>query len=417
MAQTESQLVGAELERVASKVPVLFERDAMFYANIEKRPVEKISARDMRIPLEIRPGGLFGYYDTAGGDLGRGEGPTFEKATINTVNFKYAVEWHKKTQWATDDARKSVVNSVKHLLASAMKEFRRQVDSQLLTDGTGVLGVVSAVSGTGPYTLTLATDGFGARLMRFGQKVNVYNSTLATPRTPGDERQITAIDQDAKTITIAGGAITGITAGDKIVASGLTGANPVGIFGLPYHHNNASTGTWLGLDRATYAEVRANRITASSALSLSHPRRALNKIGERLGMENGLKLACWMHPCQTQAYEELGQLVTMINKTPSDSEKLGLYFDVQQIAGVTVKKHFSWDKTRLDFIVNDIWGRAEMKEAGFYEEEGRRLFEVRGPSGGVAAATLFYLVASFNVFTNNPPGSSYISDLTVPTGY
>jgi hypothetical protein len=58
-----------------------------------------------------------------------------------------------------------------------------------------------------------------------------------------------------------------------------------------------------------------------------------------------------------------------------------------------------------------------MKEAGFYEEEGRRLFEVRGPSGGVAAATLFYLVVSFNTFINNPPGCSYISDLTVPTGY
>jgi hypothetical protein len=98
MAQTESQVVAAELERVDPKVPVLFERDAMFYANVEKRPVEKVSSRDMRIPLEIRPGGLFGYFDPAGGDLGRGEGPSFEKAVISTVSFKYAVEWQKKTQ-------------------------------------------------------------------------------------------------------------------------------------------------------------------------------------------------------------------------------------------------------------------------------------------------------------------------------
>lgn len=417
MAQTETQVVGAELERVASKVPVLFERDAMFYANVEKRPVEKISSRDMRVPLEIRPGGLFGYYDTAGGDLGRGEGPTFEKATINTVNFKYAVEWHKKTQWSTDDASKSVVNSVRHLLANSMKEFRRMVDANLQTGGDGAVGVISVVSGTGPYTLTFGTDGFGTRLLRFGQKVNIYNSTLATPRTSGDERAITAIDHDAKTITISGGAITGITAGDKVVASGLQGANPVGILGVPYHHSNASTGTWLGLNRATYPEVRANRITASGVLALSHPRRALNKIGERLGMENGLKLKAWLHPCQAQAYEELGQLVTQINKSDSAKEGLDLFFDIQQIAGVPVKKHFNWDKTRIDFIVDEVWGRAEMHPAGFYEEEGRRLFEVRGPSGGVAAATLFYLVASFNTFINNPPACSYISDLTVPTGY
>lgn len=416
-AQTESQVVGAELERVSPKVPVLFERDAMFYANVEKRPVEKVSARDMRVPLEIRPGGLFGYYDTAGGDMGRGEGPTFEKATISTVNFKYAVEWHKKAQWATDDARKSVVNSVKHLLANSMKEFRRMVDAQLMTAGDGVCGVISNVSGTGPYTLTLGTDGFGTRLLRFGQKVNVYNSTLATPRTPGDERAITAIDHEAATITIAGGAITGITAGDKIVASGLTGANPVGILGVPYHHSNASTGTWLGMARSDFPEIRANRINAAGALALPHARRALNKIGERLGMENGLKLKAWMHPCQAQAYEELGILISQINKSPSAKEGLDLYFDVQQIAGVPIRKHNNWDKTRIDFVVDEVWGRAEMKPAGFYEEEGRRLFEVRGASGGVAAATLFYLVASFNTFINQPPGCSYIDALTKPTGY
>ena len=263
MAQTESQLVAAELERVDSKIPLLFERDALFYANVEKRTVEKVSNRDMRIPLEIRPGGLFGYFDTAGGDMGRGEGPTFEKATISTVNFKYAVEWHKKTQWATDDARKSLVNNVKHLLANSMKEFRRMVDANLMTGGDGVIGVVSVVSGTGPYTLTLGTDGFGTRLLRIGQKLNIYNSTLSTSRTAGDERQVTNLDHDNKTVTISGGAITGITAGDKLLTSGLTGANPVGIYGVPYHHSNASTGSWLGLDRATYPEVRANRITAS----------------------------------------------------------------------------------------------------------------------------------------------------------
>lgn len=417
MAQTESQVVAAELERVSDKVPVLFERDAMFYANVEKRPVEKVSARDMRVPLEIRPGGLFGYYDTAGGDLGRGEGPTFEKATVSTVNFKYAVEWHKKAQWATDEARKSVVQSVKHLLATSMKEFRRMVDANLMTGGDGVIGTISAVSGTGPYVLTLGTDGFGSRLVRVGQKLNVYSSTVATNRTAGDERVVTKVDEEAKTITVAGGVITGIVAGDKLVQSGLSGANPVGILGVPYHHSNASTGTWLGLDRSTYPEIRANRVTASGGLALTHVRRALNKIGQRLGMENGLKCQAWLHPCQIQAYEELGQAVTLINKGSAANEKLDLFFDVQQLAGVPARKHFNWDKTRIDFVVNEVWGRAEMKEAGFYEEEGRRLFEVRGPSGGVAAATLFYLVVSFNTFINNPPGASYVSDLAVPTGY
>jgi len=417
-AQTESQVVATELERVSPKIPVLFERDSQFYANIGKRPVEKVSSRDMRIPLEIRPGGLFGYFDTAGGDMGRGEGPTFEKGTITTVNFKYAVEWHKKAQWSTDNARKAVQDSVKHLLANSMKELRRAIDVQCMGNGDGVLATISVVGGAGPYVLTTSTtDGFGTRLLRVGHNVNIYNSTLATHKTPADERRITSIDHEAGTVTIAGGAIATITAGDKIVASGLSGANPVGLLGVGYHHNSASTGAWLGLDRATWPEVRANRINAAGALGLTHARRALNKIGERLGMENGLKCEAWMHPCQSQAYEGLGQLVTQINKMPTANEKMDLYYDVQQIAGIRIRKHFNWNKTRIDFVVNEVWGRAEMHPAGFYEEEGRRLFEVRGASGGVAAATLFYLVASFNTFVNQPPGLSYISDLAIPVGY
>jgi len=418
-AMTETQVVAAELERVDPRVPLLFERDAMFYANIEKRPVEIVSARDMRIPLEIRPGGYFGYFDTAGGDMGRGSGPSFEKALISTVNFRYAVEWHKKTQWATDDARKSVVNAVRHLLAVAMKEFRRMVDANLMTKGDGVIGTVSGVAGT-TLTLAGATDGYGTRLLRIGQKINVYDSTLATSRTPleSDEREILTIDHDAKTFTYSGAAIAGpVVAGDKIVSSGLRGANPVGILGVPYHHDNSSTGAWLSLSRATYPEVRAGRITASGALALPHARRALNKIGERLGMENGIKMKAWMHPCQVQQYESIAQLLMQIEKQPTDKQGADMYFEMKQLAGVPIQQHFNWDKTRIDYVVDEVWGRAEMHKTGFYEEEGRRMFEARGTSGGVAAATMFYLVASFNTFINNPPACVYISDLAIPAGY
>jgi len=124
-----------------------------------------------------------------------------------------------------------------------------------------------------------------------------------------------------------------------------------------------------------------------------------------------------MHPCQKQAYEELGQLVTMINKAPKE-EGLNLYFnDNMQIAGCPIKCSYSWDKTRIDLIISDLWGRAEMKSAGFYEVDGRKIFEMRGPSGGVATSQVFYLVVSFNLFVKNPAACSYIDGLTVPVGY
>ena len=74
MAVVESQVAGLELERVIPKIRVLFERDDKFYACIKKRDVEKISNRQMRVPLELRPGGSFQYFTADGGDLGRGGG-------------------------------------------------------------------------------------------------------------------------------------------------------------------------------------------------------------------------------------------------------------------------------------------------------------------------------------------------------
>jgi len=426
MAFTESQVVAAELETVQSKVPVLFDRDSLFYGNIEKRDVEKVSNRDMRVPMEIRPGGRFGYFSPDGGDLGRGDGQSFEKALVSTVHLKHGVEWQKRAQWATDDTRKSVVNAFRQLLAKAMAEFRRQVDSSLMTGGTGAVATVTSVATAGGQdTFTCSTDGFGVRLLRYGQFVSVYDSAFAAARviTPsagaalvGTAAQIDMVDPSAKTFRIKGATTTPV-AGDRIVIEGLAGANPVALLGVPYHHNNASTGTWLGLDRAQFPEIRASRVAAAGPLALAHARLALNRIGDRIGLDNGVKVQAWMHPCQVQAYEELGQLAQVVNRNGGSSQGLDLYFDIQQIAGAPIRRSYSWDKTRIDFIVSEVWGRAEMNPAGFYEEEGRRLFELRGPSGGVATATIFYIVASFNMFINNPAACSYVDTLSVPSGY
>jgi hypothetical protein len=161
------KIVGAELERVLPKVPTLFDRDDTFYSTIEKRPVEVISSRDMRIPLEISPNSKFGYVDIDGGDLGRGDIPAFDKGIINTVNMAQKVEFTAKTNWSTDSNRKAVLQAFRYSLAVSMKEFRRNVDSQCMQDGTGVLGTITSITTSGGVdTYTLTTDGFRARLIR-----------------------------------------------------------------------------------------------------------------------------------------------------------------------------------------------------------------------------------------------------------
>lgn len=421
---SELQVVGTELERVRDKIAVLFERDDKFYSTIEKRDVETISNRDMRIPLALRPGGKPGYFNPSGGDLGLGGGPTWDKAVINAVHIKEAFQWTKSAEWGTDSARKAVLNTVRDLLAKGMKEYRRTVEAYCMTAGDGVLATISTVATNTPvgfdtFTLNPTPDQFGAKLLRFGMDFNIYNAALTTNRTAGAEQTITFYDQVNKQIRCPTGT-AGVIATDKIVASGLTSTPAVGLLGIPYHHNSASTGTWLGFDRSVTPEIRANRTQASGSLALPYPRLAVNKIGDRIGIEDGMKGTAWMHPAQVQAYEELGQLVSQIHKQAKD-ENLDLYFGSNdgnmQMAGASIKKSYLWDKTRIDFIIAEYWGRAELHSAGFYEVDGRKIFELRGDSGGVATSQVFYITCSFNLFVTNPAGCSYIDNLTPPSGY
>jgi len=416
MAVSESQVAALELERVIPKVRVLFERDDKFYAHIKKRDVEKISHRQMRVPLELRPGGSFQYFNPDGGDLGRGGGPTFDKAVLNCVFLSENIEYTKLTQWATDDARKAIINSVRRLTATALDEMRRQLDSQMMQAGDGVIGVVTTdTPASGSNVITLTSDGFGARLVRFDQTVQVWDAALAVNRGKG---KITQWDVENKTISITP-QIPGVIPTDKLVTDGLTApASLPALYGVPYHHSNASAGTWLGFSRSTTPEIRANRVNAGgSGLTLPLPRLAMNKIGNRVGIENNFNPTAWLHPCQMQAYEEIGQLVSIIQKTTKE-EGLNMYFGSNmQLAGASVKPDFSWDKTRIDFVVDEVWGRAEILPIGFYTTDGRKIFEIRGASGGVAAAEIFYMVVGMQTFVSNPAACSYIDNLAVPVGY
>jgi hypothetical protein len=416
MAVVEQNVVALELERVLPKVEVLFERDDKFYSNIKKRNVEKISNRQMRVPLELRPGGSFQYFDADGGDLGRGGGPQWDKAVLTSVFTSENIEYTKLTEWATDSDRKAVLSAVRRMTASTLDEMRRQLDSQLMQPGTGVIGVVTTdTPAGGSNVITLTTDGFGARLVRFGQTVQIFDTTLATNRGSGT---ITLYDVENKTINITP-QIAAVIAGDKIVTAGISSpASLPALFGVPYHHSNASTGTWLGFNRASTPEIRASRVNASSSpLTLPFPRLAINKIGNRVGIDNSFSPVAWMHPAQKQAYEELGQLVSIINKSAKD-ESLDLYFgDGMQMAGCKVKCSFNWDTTRIDFVSDEVWGRAEILPIGFYTSDGRKIFEIRGASGGVATAEIFYMVTGFQTFVNNPAACAFIDTLAVPSGY
>src|SRR3990167_2976972 len=117
MALAETQVVGTELETVSKKLPMLFERDDAFISSIEKKKVEVVSNRDMRIPLAIRPGGKFGHYSPSGGSMGRGGAAEFDKAVMPVVHLREAMGYELLAEMDTDITRKAVVNVIRKIVA------------------------------------------------------------------------------------------------------------------------------------------------------------------------------------------------------------------------------------------------------------------------------------------------------------
>lgn len=419
MAGTNSQYAALQLEKVrrAKKLPVLYSIQDTFFSLIHKREdVERVSTRTARIPLQTAPGGNFGYASYDGADLGRGSGLETDYAQITPTGLKIGVELTKLVEYATNSSEKAIQNAVNRNLAFIMRQFRHDIDSQLQTAGNAVVATVSSVAGT---TITLAATPFGARLLRKNMTVQVYDATLATNRGSATIVNNPSNSLGATQSFQVDVVPPGTVGTDVIVPSGLSGASPVGLYGIPYHHNSSATGTWMGISRAnTYAQcdlVNAN----SASLAVPFLRLAIDKIAQNIGLDEQemLKSLVWYgHTAQRAAYEEIAFSLSHIEKSGA-GQNFDLRFAGSTIGGIKCKWSNKADTTRLDLLNLESWGRVEWKEIDFLEIDGKTIFPVYGASGGIATAQLYYLVAGEQYFVDNPRACSGITSLGLPQGY
>jgi hypothetical protein len=416
-AQANTNVIALQLEKVRDKVPLLYERDDILLTMIQQRgDVEKVSSRNMRLPLQVLPGGKAGSFNADGGDLGRGSGTQYDVAQVSPIFFRFAVEITKLVEYATTGKDRAIENAAKREVAQGMKQFRSFLDKLIQTAGNGVLGVISSVAGS---VLTMAVPN-GAALVYIGQTIQVYDTTLTTNRGTAN---VVMADPISSTQTITLDALpAGTVATDVIVHDGLTGASPISLFGVKYHQNNATTGTWLNLNRATYpVQLQTPRVNAgNSALTPTNVRLALNKVRKSLGIASLGKLVAYLAVEQEHAWENLGITISQIIKEApgGGADNLDLLFTGKKtMAGVPIKSSVNADQTRVDFLDLSHWGRAVLQDIDFYEVGGNTVFPIYGASGGLAASYLFYFVTAFQVWDDSPRSGAYIDSLGRPSGY
>ena len=417
-AQANANVTALQLMKVRDKVPLLYERDDILLTMIQQRgDIDRISSRNMRLPLQLLPGGKAGSYNADGGDLGRGSGSQYDVAQVSPIFFRFAVEMTKLAQYATTGRERAVEDNAKREVVNGMRQFRSFLDKLMQTAGNGVLGTISSFAST---TWTMATPP-GAALVYPGQTIQVYDPTLTTLRTP--VANVISADPISATQTIVVDSNPGgLTAGDVIVHDGLSGASPVSLFGIKYHQNNATTGTWLNLNRATYPiQLATPRVNAgNAALTPAAVRLAINKVRKALGINHLSKLIAYMAVEQEHAWENLGITVSQVIKEGGSGggNDLDLLFTGRKtMSGVPIKSSVNADQTRVDFLDLSHWGRAVLKDIDFYEVNGNTVFPIYGASGGLAASFIFYFDTAFQIWNDSPRSGAYIDTLARPSGY
>lgn len=421
-AQGNAQTIALQLEKVRDKVPLLYERDDVLISMIQQRgDIEKVSSRNMRLPLQLIAGGKGGSYNADGGNLGRGSGTTYDVAQVSPIFFRFAVEITKLVEYATNTKEKAIENAAKREVSNGMKQFRSFLDKVIQGAGNGVIGTISIVTGG---VLTMAIP-MGAAGVYVGQTIQIYDPTLTTNRNIAAGVVSTVIQADpisaSQTITLDN-VPAGTLANDVIVHDGLAGAQPTSLFGIKYHQNNATTGTWLNLNRASYSvQLQTPTVNAaSSALVPTYVRLCINKVRKALGIEQLGKLLAYTSVEQEHAWENLGIAISTVIKEGGggNAKDLDLLFTGKKtMSGVPFKSSINADQTRIDFLDMSHWGRAVMKDIDYFEVGGQTIFPIYGNDGGLSAAYIFYFDTGFQVWNDSPRSGAYINTLARPTGY
>lgn len=402
-------------EKVRDVIPALYEADVSFCNMIEKREAERIGPRGMRIPKKLRPAGLVRTWEPDGGDLGRGSGAQYEYAQVTTLPLLVAFESSRAAQWNTQSSDIAAKNAVQDMLKDATNEYKAQYDRYLFGDSTGVMGTVAS-GGTG--TTPVFTSPIGTRWLRAGQKYTVYPTGLGAPL---GTVAVESVDAPNRQITITATVGGTSSSGDKYLPEGCLGASPTWIYGTAYHVSSSASGLWMGMARASFPQIRSIQVDAGSgALVPAHFRLVKNRLSLFRDQAFGKGRWLWVwSPAQRHAYEDLAQLVNVIQKQSNERKGIDMLYNPDQfeVDGMATFASSNQNPSRIDLLNLDTWFRVETVPLGMYSVDEVSTFPIYGASGGIAASEVSYLASMTQVCVDDPGLNAYISSLALPVGY
>jgi hypothetical protein len=194
--------------------------------------------------------------------------------------------------------------------------------------------------------------------------------------------------------------------------------------GIQSYQVSSTSGTFLGLSRATYPGRLTTPYVAggSAAITPAFGRLLLNLMRLRNGVEAGVENDgfFYMNLDQEAAWENTGLVVTqniMQQITGDASQDMLKKLPPKTLAGYPIVPSVKATQGRIDFIALKHWFRQEILPPDFYEVDGKTVFPLYGASGGLASTKITYLVFGGNVGCDDPAAGAYADGLSIPSGY
>jgi hypothetical protein len=414
---TLNQTTALMYEKVRSKIALLYPREAVFADLIKRVENDLVSTRAMRLPVQMYSGSQFAQTTFAGSDLGVGTATNYQVFQTTPIGFVQATSWSLDSQFATESGEQAVDSFVKRELKNALAEFACYTDVVSQSDSTGTIDTVLGFNASPAYIQVTCPNRFRAN--------GTYQDLAAIGSTNRGTFQVTSVDPLGGVIYV-NALPGGISANDVIVINGAPGTSAgTSLNGLAYiQADPGNTGSYAGLSRASFpGMLRTPHVAAGGqALTAELGRAAIQKFRIVNGAEFDRDFTWYTGLDQEQNIEAITlqtQSVILNQVNGKESVDPIKYDAPKTFVGRPVKVSLTATPGRIDGLQLNHWVKSSLLPGGGDPQvlawSGNSEFPMYGTSGGLAAATLTYLISFWQLISDNPRAGVYIDGLPVPS--
>jgi hypothetical protein len=293
-------------------------------------------------------------------------------------------------------SKTALLDLSKDAMADAEESFTTFQDLYLFGNGNGVIGVASgAVSGaTVPFVLS-QTNPYGSMMLQPGQRIQLFDTTLATQRVNGGTTTFTVVSKDVNDIvTFDVGPLLVVTGDVAVIENTLNRET----LGLDFFVGNAGT-NWLndGLTGSPIARA-GNPWTSATVIDKTGSALApdfIDTIALQTSNQQGDGKPNWdqvllSHPAQQNMYRKLGYALTRVVDA-SGNPKLDLGFANVSHNGMEWRVSSHCPADRLFGLQLSSWALKENKAPQMYNFQNGPLIQKPGTAQ-------YYDAAQFAVY-------------------